>query len=133
MEVVIDGATYRTGRLDARQQLHVGRRLIPALPGLLGSIVNADFSKLDGGSTLLLAAGPVGQAIAIMPQEDADYVVNTCLAVCSKRVGDAWAPMMASNGQLMDSELPLKVMLRMVVETIKDNIGNFSPGKGTTS
>lgn len=129
--VAIDGVMYSTGKLDAFKQAHLARRLIPVLPGLLASVMKVDIKKLDGGQVLLMAAGPVGQAFAFMPQDDADYVMRTCLAVCQRQDGGVWAPLMTPGGELMYKDLKLKELVQLCVVVIKENLGNFLPVQGT--
>lgn len=132
MEVIIDGATYKTERLDTFVQLHIVRRLTPVLPGLIASIAEVDITKLSAGQVLVLAAGPVGQAMAYMPQEDADYIVKSCLAVCFKLDSNAAAPLM-KNGRLMYADMSLKAVMQLVVAVIKENLSDFLPVGGTTT
>lgn len=127
MEVDIEGARYRSEKLDCIAQFHLARRLTPVLPGLLGTVLKTDFTKIDAGTALVLAAGPVGQALAMMPQEDADYVVYGCLRACSRQEGSAWAPLLSPQGVLMYKDLPFIHMMRLVIEVIKENLGGFFP------
>lgn len=130
MEVNIDGAVYKSSRLDTVSQFHVARRLTPALPGLMLQVKDADLSKLDSSAILMIVAGPVGQAFAFMPQEDADYIIRTCLSVWSKIEGDKAAPLMV-NGKMMYSDMKLPTMIKLVVETVKAHLADFLPVEGS--
>lgn len=132
MEVTIDGVQYKTSKLDAFTQLHVARRLVPVLPGFIATILKADLDKVSANEAFILAAGPVGQSFAMMPQDDVDYIVRACLSVCGKVQGDKLAPLMAPNGRLMfEAEMTLQIMIRLSIEVIKENLGNFLPVRET--
>jgi len=117
MDIVIGDATYRTGRLDARRQFHVVRRLAPVLSSL------SDLSGL--GSESLEALEPLARAVAGMVDADADYVINKCLGVVERRQpSGGWARVM-SGDKLMFEDLDMAAMLRLVWAVLEDNLSGF--------
>jgi hypothetical protein len=120
METTIKGNNYRTGRLSAMQQFHVARRVAPALTGLVcalgGSGTQEDFAK---------SLGPLANAVAQMPDADAEYVLGTCLAVVSRQTDPTtWAPIWR-EGRLVFDDIDLKTMMQLAAKVIQDNLGNI--------
>lgn len=144
--VDLAGHTYRIGKLNARQQLHVARRLsgtpISALIGAStgGSGVSDAVREraLQSGINLeemqdmlprLLPSLSL-RSLSMLSQADCDFVVDTCLSVCARREGNAgaqgWMPVWnAGAGQMQFQDLDLSVMLDLTVEVLKENLGNF--------
>lgn len=123
MEAEIGGNTYRIGKLDARTQLHVWRRLAPivsAAGGLasIGAIRNvAESTDADQVSTEQLGAyaamlGPLLDAVAKLPDEDVDYILNVALqAVMRKGEGDTgWHPVMRGGAMMFDDIGPIQML-----------------------
>lgn len=140
MEFKIGDHTYRTGRLDAMKQFHVGLKIGPAFAALAVAKARAATSlpKLaegveasaaeDAAATVAMAEvfKAMADALATMPEADVNYLLKTCLPVCERLEGTAWAKVMASNGALMfEKETDFKVLLRLVMEVIKENLGGF--------
>lgn len=126
-EIEIEGNLYRVGRLNAFKQFHVVRRLAPALFAL--GEVGSNPKNLQDDISALAAMGPVAEAVSKLSDADSEYVLNTCLLVCKRQAeGGVWAPVKvqgAVNLQFDDIKLP--TMMRLVFETIKENLGNFFP------
>jgi hypothetical protein len=136
---------FRTGRLNARQQFHVARRLGPILVARLQGM--AAMTKMLGLPTAegaqeaaepapealvpedVMAAGfiPAATALARMPDADADFVLTTCLGVCSRMQGSQWAPVQASNGKMMFEDIGMQEMMQLVNAVVKENLGDFFP------
>jgi len=121
MEFEISGQTYRSGKLNARKQFHVARRLAPVLGGL------ADASAA-GAESFSKFLQPIADAISHMSDADCDYVLDNCLAVVSRQQGTAWAPIMASSKAIMFDDIDVGVMLKIAAKVIQGNLGNFFPG-----
>ena len=134
MEKEIGGKLYRTGRLDAFKQLHVSRKLAPAIFAL-GASASALKPPEEGTEELAImniavgAFEPLARAIAGMEEKDVDYVVNTCLVVCERQdsPGAPWARMLSSAGRMMFEDIGMKEMLQLVVMVIRENLGDFFP------
>ncbi|PXV60885.1 hypothetical protein SAMN04487785_11321 [Dyella jiangningensis] len=121
MEFEISGQTYQSGRLNARQQFHVARRLAPVLGGL------ADASAA-GAESFSKFLQPIAEAISGMSDGDCDYVLDTCLSVVRRQQGPSWAPVMSSSKAMMFDDIDMSVMLQLASKVIQENLGNFFPG-----
>jgi len=67
--------------------------------------------------------------IATMKNEDADFVLHTCLSVVRvQEAENVSAPLMDKNSkQLRYQDLDMRTMLQLVREVIKDNLESFFP------
>lgn len=125
-QIEVKGNWYQVGKMNALAQLHVVRRLGPAIVvvGLSLDMLRQGL-KVDMGD-LVASAGPVMEIVSKMPNEDFDYVVFACLDVCRRKQGDAWAPVaLAEAKKLMFQDLEFLEILRLVIEVLKLNLGSF--------
>lgn len=110
---------YRVGRLDPFQQLHVARKLGPLLSKL--ELAFADPKNFN--------PMPIIQAMADLSQEDTDYIVKTCLSVCTRKTmtgaQDIWAPVQIRSGQLMFDDLTGGELLSLSVDVVMENLESF--------
>ncbi|MDD3310951.1 phage tail assembly chaperone [Pseudodesulfovibrio sp.] len=117
MDLTINGNAYRAGRMDARRQFHVVRRLAPIISGL------TDLKSLMGDP--MAALGPLADAIAEMKDADADYILDACLAVVErKQPAGGWAKVMV-NGGLMFQDLDMAAMLRLTWAVLQEDMQGF--------
>jgi len=133
-EVLVGNQQYLIGRLNARQQLHVVKRLAPVLQGLLPIWVmmqQSDRGEITVHEMGMHAATVISQTIGAMSDEASDYVLDMCLGVVKFR-GPAgnWAPLKVGNngsGQVMlDAADDLAVQMRLLWEVLYENLQNFS-------
>jgi hypothetical protein len=61
-----------------------------------------------------------------MSDEDADYVINNCLACVKRKNGKTYSPVF-NNGTIMFDDLGLDVILKLVWLVLKDNVASFFP------
>lgn len=130
-EMTVDGRTYQIGKLNALQQFHLTRRLGPVLvvAGISLDMLRKGM-KVDIGD-LVAIAGPVMDIVSRMSDEDSEYIVFMCLGVCRMKQGDSWAPLLSPESkQLMFQNMEMPEMLRVALEVIKVNLGNFLTGLG---
>lgn len=131
----IDNHSYRVGKLDVLQQLHLARRLAPML-AVMGvtahQLMQGDTKEGIDGFMPLLA--PITEIVARMTDEEANYIIFRCLAVVERAI-----PISASEvkyqhvsvqEQLMFQDMDMGTMLRLVVEVVKVNLGGFMKGLG---
>jgi hypothetical protein len=115
----LGGNTYSTGsKLDAFTQLHMARKLSPAMP-----IIDAMFKESNGDkdksvlSVLLLSR---------ITDEDTDYLVRKCLSTAFRRQPDGkLAKIQAPDGSLMFDDMTLDVILELTMKILEDNLGDF--------
>ena len=135
-EETINGISYRIGRLNAKQQFNVLRRLGPvfaaAKPAAQLWLSQADdegAKPLDRAAlvdNIFDAVGPLASALGSLTDETSDYVIGTCLGVVTmNRQGSVWAPVANRSGQLMFDDMDLATMLRLVMLVLQENLSNF--------
>lgn len=119
--VEVGGQKYRIGRIDARKQFHVARRLAPLLAGMSG------LTDKNAGFAALIA--PLTDALSGMSDEDVDYVLDVCLGVCQRiQSNGQGAPVTARGGSLMFEDIDMGQMIQLAVKVIQENLGGFFPG-----
>lgn len=121
--------TYQIDKLDAMKQFHLVRRLGPVLvvAGVTLDMLHRGM-KIELGDIVAMA-GPVMEIMSKMPDDEAEYLVFLCLGVVKIKQANGWAPMTTPDGKkLMFGNLEMPEMLRVVIEVLKDNLGNFLTG-----
>ncbi len=119
--VEISGQKYRIGNMGARKQLHVSRRLGPAMLGLLASSQTKNFN-------ITAMLGPAVDALSKMSDEDTDYVIDHCLDVVQREQDNGqWARIRAGNGGLMFQDIGLLQMLNLTRAVLAENLKDFFP------
>lgn len=139
---------YRIGRLSAKQQWNVVRRLAPVLAAAgpafktwlsvsdtarrvadaaaAGEAADAMVSVGDSLDELFGAFGPLATALGELSDDASDYVINACLSVCQvNRQGSTWAALTTRGGDLMFDNLSMATMLRLTMLVLKDNVSSF--------
>lgn len=117
MEFTINGSDYRSGKLDAKKQFHLARRLGPVLAKLPGVPESEIFAA-------------VAEEIADMSDEQCDYILDTCMAVVKRQQGDAWAPVFnARAGVMQFDDIDMSAMLTIARYVIEENLASFFGGK----
>jgi hypothetical protein len=124
MDFEINGQQYRSGKLNARQQFHIARRLAP----VLGGLATASQGKTDTFATFLQ---PIADAIAGMSDADCDYVLDNCLAVVQRQQGSSWANIFVNKAQMFD-DIDMGVMLQIASKVITENLGGFFQGSAAS-
>jgi len=129
-EVKINDVSYFIGKLNAKKQSHLVKRLTPLLTGIGSAIANVNrmastsppqveaeesneaepkpkrvmprLSDFDPMEIIVAALGPAGEAISKISDADLDFIIDTCLSVV--KVHDkfgAWSDILSSNGRYM--------------------------------
>ncbi|WP_142850866.1 phage tail assembly chaperone [Telmatospirillum sp. J64-1] len=124
-EFTAGGLTLRPKRIDARKQFHVARRLASLL-GRIGEIEAVAAEPLK-------AAALLGEALAGLPDEQVDYILDVALDAAEVRQdgGTGWAPLRA-RGVLM-YELDMPALLTVAGRVLWANMQGFMsalPGLG---
>lgn len=123
---------YSVDKMPPRQQFHVLRRLAPLLGALGGAVVSLlDDSKPKEEviAELVAGVGPLADALALMPDEQLDYVLDACLLhVRRLDVDQNWHPIYLANGKTplrKYVDIDAGMELRLVSEVIKENLSGF--------
>ena len=152
IEQEVNGETYRIGKLPAKVQFHVARRLMPIVAkiGALSSEAPPTQSDEPGeaveASPEPIAPEPNGEprpqrqmslfetkffvtlagALQELTDEDCDYVIDKCMAVITRRQGERYLPIwnkVANMPQFAD--IDMMVMLQLTVLTLQESLGSF--------
>lgn len=130
--VQVKEKSYQVGKLPARTQFHVLRRIAPLLAELVpvvGIAKQMDLAQATATDKIEMFGplfAPLAQALANLNDQDLDYVMNNCLARIERKEGERWAPILAPDGvQFMFPDIDMPVMLKLTVESIKENMGDF--------
>lgn len=131
IEIDLGGNQYRIERMPAMTQFHVSRKLAPVLPTILpiisamGGGAMEKAMKGDAGD-LAKAAMPFAEAIADMSDENAEYVISSCMATIKRKQMDAWRPVQ-QNGVTMFDDMDMSIILPLVFRVLKEALGGFIP------
>lgn len=153
LELQLGEHTYNVDKLDVMRQFHVARRLAPAVwalarsagavlknalpegvPMTFANVVTGLKGLEDGAlmGAVVESAGPLVDVFAHMSNDDSQYVINECLSVCSRKVGDAgWQVAYVEGAGFMFHDMSLPEMMQLVFAAIRHNLGNFMPALAT--
>jgi hypothetical protein len=140
---------YRSDKLDAFAQFHISRRLLPVLTSFGDILLHQDAAvraAIMGGDAddpaaqeLVSAAlldldsmRPTLEAIAKMPDDDANYVLHGVLKVTHRaNVGPggeivSWSPVFNTNAKrVMYDDIELMEMLQILRAVLTESLGRF--------
>jgi hypothetical protein len=138
-EIQLGGNAYSIGRLTAKQQFHVSRRIAPIIPPLIPVFLK--LAKTSGGAAGAMDAltqdldgfgqvlQPFADALAAMNDADADYVMDNCLTAVQRQQPTGWARVVSPEQKtLMFQDMDMAVILPLVVQVIVANLGPFIQG-----
>lgn len=136
--VKIKEASYSIGRLSAKKQFAVARRLSPFIGDIVPNIKKliSGLDDVDEGapiskeSLLDRAAVLVPQIVhtlATMKDEDCDFIFDACLAVVKIQKPEGWFPLTTPAGDVVMYPLDLTEMLQLTAEVVKANLMGFFP------
>lgn len=136
-DIQVAGATYRIGKMNALTQLHITRRLLPALVAVGIRAEDLKQKSVAGFADLM---EPAVKLMGQMSDEDVNYVLFRSLACATRQQGERFAPIV--NGErLMFEDIDMPTMVRVTVAVIQENVGSFfallpgvnpSPGSSVT-
>lgn len=117
MEFQLNEKTYRVGKIDARKQFHIVRRLAP----VLGELVPAVRS---GGSADSVAA--IASAVSKLSDADADYCIFGLLGAVVRKQdnGLGWGPV-STGESLMYDDITMPIMLQLAWKAMSFNMSGF--------
>lgn len=132
LEIDLNGHRYSIGKLSAKQQFHVSRRIAPIVPTLIPV-----FARLAvGGRGIIEDPGgmadvlqPLADGLAGMKDEDADYVLDTCMQVVQRKQEHGWTSIWSASQRVpMFQDIDLGVMLPLMLRVIVGSLGPFIQG-----
>ncbi|OZI36769.1 hypothetical protein CEG14_15575 [Bordetella genomosp. 1] len=138
-EIELSGNRYSIGKLSAKQQFHLSRRIAPIIPPLIpvyqrlarsGASLAEDGQALsDDGSALSEVLQPFMDGIAAISDADGDQIIDLCLSVVQRRQESGWANVWnPQHGVCLFQDMDLGVVLPLVLRVITHNLGPFMAG-----
>ncbi len=131
-ELDLNGHRYSIGKLSAKQQFHVSRRIAPIVPTLIPVFVRLaagvrGITEDPGGMADVLQ--PLADGLAAMKDEDADYVLDTCMQAVQRKQEHGWTAIWSASQRVpMFQDIDLSVMLPLAVRVIVASLGPFIQG-----
>lgn len=116
IELNIEETDYQIGPMDAFSQLHVARKLSPAMPILEPLLADRNAGK---DVTLLVVI-----LMSRLSDEETEYVIDKCLSVVSRKQDKGWAKVRV-NGVLMFSDTSMHALVQLTAAAIAENLGDF--------
>jgi hypothetical protein len=126
----IGDKSFLPQKMPAKKQFHVARRLAPVLGALegLGPLFN-DKIGLEGADkdleTMFAFIKPFANVLAKMNDDDAEYIINQCLAACAIMENGKPQRLRIDNRDMYEN-LNLKELVIIAVHTIKFNMADFT-------
>lgn len=118
MNLTLNEAQYSTtGKLDVFTQLHIARKLGPAIAVVEGLVNPANADKDKSLISVMM--------LSQVPDQDVDFIMRKCLSVVVRRQGDSLAKIQSPNGQLMFDDIDLDALLTLTVAVLEESLGDF--------
>lgn len=125
MEFTIGNHNYRTVKLDVFQSFHVGRKISPCIFAMGAGTLQAIKNGMMDDAVVMGSIGPLVAVISSMSDADSQFVLDTCLNVCSRQEPGGWAKIFVPGGGLIFQDIEMPTMLKIVAKVIQENLGNF--------
>lgn len=106
-----------SGKLDVFAQLHVARKLAPALAVVDG----LTHPKNTGKDKVLLVVLMFSQ----LDDEDSEFVIRKCLSVVMRKQETGFVKIQTSTGQLMFQDISLDELLLLTSTVLEESLGDF--------
>lgn len=132
MSIELNGITYEAVKMPPRKVFHVLRRLAPLI-GPIGPVV-LDLLDEEKDKAVVMASiahqiGPLAEALAYMPDDLLNYVLDNCLMhVRRLDVDNKWHPTHITSQAgvtTMYQDIDAGTELRLVSEAIRVNSAGF--------
>lgn len=132
MSITINGIEHEAVKMPPRKVFHVLRRLAPLI-GPLGpavlDLLDETKPKSEVMASIAHQIGPLAEALAYMPDDLLNYVLDNCLMYTRRLdVDNKWHPTHIQGLQgvtTMYQDIDAGAELRLVAEAIKVNSAGF--------
>jgi hypothetical protein len=127
-EFEIDGHTYRTIKMNGREQFHLLRKT-GSMAGIFARFAAMPTPEGEGMQTLSMMVA-FWQEFGKMTQAEADDLLTHCLTHTRRIVGGNGAGLVAMpmfQGRDMFDDVPIMTIMRICIEVIRENLGGFFP------
>jgi hypothetical protein len=138
LEFTVGEHRYRSRKMNARQQFHCVRRLGPLFGQLLNigpaiaNLTPGTMGDADANKAFEEALGAYTTALAKVPDQDCDYVIDRCMEVTQRLQGGngsgqpVWSDVWNSRlNRMMFEDIELGEMFTIAGEVLKDNLQGF--------
>ena len=124
--VEIEGQKYEIGKMSAEVQFHVFRRVMPLIRPIM---ISLRAQGLQEGSSItgkvkaeILTS--IADDLAEIPDERLNYVIDNCMNVVSRVVGDQKLPLKV-HGQRMFQDMDMLQLLMIMWAVLMETFGPF--------
>jgi hypothetical protein len=133
-ETEVAGQTYRFGKLSAREQWNVLRRVGPLAKGLIplaqealarAPAADGSATPVDIGALGLTCIGPITEALQTLSDANSDYVIDRCLSAVQRQTAPGKWVAVGRGEALQFSDINMVVMLTLVAHSLWENLGDF--------
>jgi hypothetical protein len=127
--MLISGQKYIFGKLNARKQFHVARRLAPAIADIAPLLKLIKSEEVEDKEEFgIKAIEMLGNALSKLKDDDADFILDSLLDSVSRELGQGTgsAPI-RSNGVMMYQDIDMPTELALAFHAIKANFADFMP------
>lgn len=133
-EFKVAGVSYQSRRMAAMTEESVTRKLapmlnmaIPALAALKGGQGKIDLDAVPQGRII----EALTSTISTMPDNNAQFILASCLGVVQRRNGDAWVPVWsASGGRPMFDDIRAPQMYLIAAKVMEEAFRDFMAALG---
>jgi hypothetical protein len=125
VQITVGGNEYLLDRLSVKKAWSVVRKIAPVVVSS-GELLKRIVSEFQGQADrdVMTAIGPIADALAALPEEDNNLIIDTCLGVVRRQSNGNWVPVVQA-GQIVFQDLTLAQVLKIVVEVLKRDVGSF--------
>lgn len=127
-EFIVGQNLYRCGRMPARLQYHLHRKIFPIVVKLDQLAATA---VKDKPPTMLDVAAAIAPDLQRLSMEDANFVLDTCLSVTSRQQSHegvtSWQPVRRGTVDMFD-DMTSADFVQIQINAIRENLGNFTVG-----
>jgi len=120
MDFQVNGIDYKSGKLNAKQQFHIVRRMAPILSGVVGK---SEGDVLNGIAT----------ALASLNDVDADFVLFGLLGCVERKDSTGGWGKVSTGENLMYQDIDLVAMMQIAMKAFEGNFSAFFKGLDLTS
>jgi hypothetical protein len=116
-DVELKGVFYHIAKLDVRTQQRVAWKLGGTRAGM--------YADMRASGNPMAEFLPLFLVLSALPPQDADFIIDTCLTVVTRKDGQSWARLLAPNGALMYDDIDVETIHRLVDQVLEFNLGGF--------
>lgn len=117
-QVTIGERTYTVGKMNAEDQFHVLRRVMPLVKPILESL------KLGIGFNPLMLV-QISEDLASLSDEQLNYVLHKCMDVITVQAGGSAPIKLRVNGRYMFADIDLPIMMQLTWAVLMENFRPF--------